>query len=47
MSVAGDELLPGVKGERSPAVEECVEFSGWVELVGFEPSVESGDRYAG
>ena len=44
MSVAGDELLAGVKGERSTAVEECVEFSVSVELVGFEPGVESGDR---
>ncbi len=44
MSVAGDELLAGVKGERPTAVEECVEFAGRVELVGFEPGVESGDR---
>ena len=44
VSVAGYELLAGVKGERSTAVEECVEFSGPVELVGFEPGVESGDR---
>ena len=42
VSVAWDELLAGVKGERSTAVEECVEFSGPVELVGFEPGVESG-----
>ena len=44
MPVAEDELLAGVKGERSTAVEECVEFAGRVELVGFEPGVESGDR---
>ena len=31
VSVAGYELLAGVKGERSPPVEECLEFSGWVE----------------
>jgi hypothetical protein len=35
VSVAGDELLPCVKGERSTAVEECLEFSGWVEWLGF------------
>ena len=44
MLVAGYELLAGVEGERSTAVEECLEFSGRVELVGFEPGVESGDR---
>ena len=43
MSVAGDELLAGVEGECSPAVEECLEFSDWVELSGVEPGVESGD----
>ena len=42
--VAWDELLAGVKGERPPAVEECLEFSGPVELSGVEPGVESGDR---
>jgi len=42
--VAGDELLAGVEGERSPAVEECLEFAGRVELSGVEPGVESGDR---
>ena len=47
MLIAGDELLAGVQGERSTAVEECVEFAGWVELLGVEPGVESGDRYAG
>jgi hypothetical protein len=47
VSVAGDELLPCVKGERSTAVEECLEFSGWVEWLGFEPGVESGDRDPG
>ena len=47
VSVAGDELLAGVQGERSTAVEECVEFAGRVELVGFKPGVESGDRDAG
>tara|TARA_R110000822_G_scaffold88337_1_gene204688 strand:+ start:454 stop:624 length:171 start_codon:yes stop_codon:yes gene_type:complete len=46
MPVAGDELLAGVQRERSTAVEECVEFAGRVELVGFEPGVESGDRDA-
>ena len=45
--VAWDELLPGVKGERSTVVEEGLEFSGWVELVGVEPGVESGDRDPG
>ena len=44
VSIAGDELLAGVQRERSTAVEECVEFAGRVELVGFEPGVESGDR---
>ena len=44
MPVAGYELFAGVEGERSTAVEECLEFSGWVELVGVEPGVESGDR---
>jgi hypothetical protein len=44
MSVAWDELLPCVKGEGSPVIEECVEFSVWVELVEVEPGVESGDR---
>ena len=43
MSVARDELLAGVEGERSTAVEECVEFSDWVELSGVEPGVKSGD----
>ena len=43
MSVAGDELLAGVEGERSTVVEECLEFSDWVELSGVEPGVESGD----
>ena len=47
MVVAGDELLAGVEGERSTAVEECLEFAGWVELLWFEPGVESGDRYPG
>jgi len=47
MVVAGDELLAGVEGERSTAVEECLEFSGWVELLGVEPGVASGDRDAG
>ena len=47
MPIAGDELLPGVQGERSTAVEECVEFAGRVELVGFKPGVESGDRDTG
>jgi hypothetical protein len=32
--VSGYELLPGVEGERSTAVEECVEFSGRVEWLG-------------
>ena len=41
--VAGYELLAGVEGERPPVVEECLEFSGRVELSGVEPSVESGD----
>jgi len=45
--VAGYELLAGVKGERSTAVEECVEFSGPVELMGFEPGVESVDVDSG
>jgi len=45
--VAGDELLPGVEAERSPAVEEGLEFPGWVELVGVKPGVESGDGDAG
>jgi hypothetical protein len=44
MLIAGYELLAGVEGERLTAVEECVEFSVSVELVGFEPGVESGDR---
>ena len=43
VSVAWDELLAGVEGECSPVVEECVEFSGRVELSGVEPGVESGD----
>jgi hypothetical protein len=47
MPVAWDELLAGVKGERSPAVEECLEFSGRVELLGVEPGVESVDVDAG
>jgi hypothetical protein len=46
MPVAWYELLAGVKGERSPAVEDCLEFSGPVELLGVEPGVESGDRDA-
>jgi hypothetical protein len=45
--VAGDELLSGVEGERSTAVEECLEFSGWVELLGIEPGVASVDVDAG
>jgi hypothetical protein len=47
MSISRDELFPGVKGEGLPAVEECLEFPGWVEWLGFEPGVESGDRYPG
>jgi hypothetical protein len=43
MPVTRDELLPGVKGERSTAVEECLEFAGCVEWLGVEPGVESGD----
>ena len=43
VSIAWDELLAGVEGERSPVVEECLEFSGRVELSGVEPGVESGD----
>jgi len=45
VAVAGDELLPGVEGERLTVVEDGLEFSGWVELLGFEPGVESGDGY--
>jgi hypothetical protein len=33
--VAGYELAAGVEGERSTAVEECLEFPGRVELLGF------------
>jgi hypothetical protein len=33
--VAWHELLAGVKVECSSAVEECLEFSGWVEWLGF------------
>jgi len=44
--VSGYELLAGVKGERSTAIEECLEFSGWVEWLRVEPGVESGDRDA-
>jgi hypothetical protein len=47
MSISRDELLPGVEGERRAVVEDCLEFSVWVELVGVEPGVESGDRDAG
>ena len=47
MPIAGYELLAGVKGECSTAVEECLEFSGRVELMKVEPGVESGDRDAG
>jgi hypothetical protein len=47
VSVSRDELLAGVKGERCTVVEECLEFAGCVELLGFEPGVESGDRYPG
>jgi hypothetical protein len=47
MSISRDELLPGVEGERLPAVEECLEFPCRVELLGVEPGVESGDRYPG
>ena len=43
VSITWDELFAGVKAERSPAVEEGLEFAGWVELVGVEPGVESGD----
>jgi hypothetical protein len=45
--ITRDELLAGVKGERSTVVEDCLEFSVWVELVGICPGVESGDRYPG
>lgn len=45
--VSGDELLSGVKGERSTAVEECLQFSGRVELLGVEPGVASVDVDAG
>jgi hypothetical protein len=45
--VAWHELLAGVKVECPPVVEECVEFSCWVEWLGFEPGVESGDGDAG
>jgi len=41
--VSGDELAAGVEGERSTAVEECLEFSGCVDLLGFEPGVASVD----
>jgi len=47
MPVSGYELLPGEEGERSTAVEECLEFSGWVELLWFEPGVESVDVDSG
>jgi hypothetical protein len=47
VSISRDELLAGVKGERCTVVEECLEFACWVELSGFEPGVESGDRYPG
>ena len=47
VSITWDELFAGVKAERSPAVEEGLEFAGWVELVGVEPGVESGDGDAG
>jgi hypothetical protein len=45
--VAGDELLSGVEGERSTAVEEGVEFPGRVKWFRVEPGVESGDRDPG
>jgi hypothetical protein len=45
--VSGDELLAGVEGERSSAVEECLEFSGCVELLWVEPGVASVDVDAG
>jgi hypothetical protein len=45
--VSGDELLSGVEGERSSAVEECLEFSCWVELLWVEPGVASVDVDAG
>ena len=47
MSVAGYELAAGVEGERLTVVEECVKFSGRVELLGVCPGVESGDGYPG
>jgi hypothetical protein len=45
--VAGYELLPGVERVRLSAVEECLEFSGWVELLWVEPGVASVDVDAG
>jgi hypothetical protein len=45
--VAWHELLSGVKVECPPVVEECLEFSGWVELLWVEPGVASVDVDAG
>jgi hypothetical protein len=39
VSVSGYELLAGVKGERSTAVEEGLEFPGRVKWLWFEPGV--------
>jgi hypothetical protein len=43
VAVAWHELLAGVEVECPPVVEECVEFSGWVEWLGMQPGVESVD----
>jgi hypothetical protein len=47
VAVAWYELLAGGEVEGSPVVEECLEFAGWVELLGVCPGVESVDVDAG
>jgi hypothetical protein len=47
VAVAWHELLAGVEVECPPAVEECLEFAGRVELLGVCPGVESVDVDAG
>ena len=47
MAVAWHQLLAGVEVVCPPVVEECLEFAGWVELLGVCPGVESVDVDAG
>ena len=47
VAVAWHELLAGVEVECRAVVEECLEFAGWVELLGVCPGVESVDVDAG